>query len=245
MQRREMTGGSGRAAHLVVRTAARATWRRLRDQAGETITVEQADELRAAFRADVAAHGNVWWVDPVDGALLAAVELAVDAEAALLYADGEAGAAVALVAEHLHRCGVKLGAAGREQLAAVSYPTCAIAAALVEGGDARLLPRAEQPRLRRAYPALVPSDAGNAAFYDEVGARVLPLAGCTTFADLLARAETERGSLAGDDRFLLVRRGFDPAILPLECRYLVCDGALIVIGPDAAGGEQVWAAEAL
>jgi hypothetical protein len=245
MQRLETTGRAGRAAHLVARTTARATWQRLRDQAGETITVEQADELRAAFRADVAAHGNVAWVDPVDAALLAAVELAVDAEALLLYGDGEGAVAVALVAEHLSRCGVALDAAARKQLAAVSYPTCAVAATLVPGGDARLLPRSEQPRLRRAYPVLLPSDPGNAAFYTELAARVLPLAGCTTFADLLARAETERGSLVGDDRFLLVRRGLDPAILPLECRYLVCDGALIVIGPDVAGGEQVWAAESL
>ncbi len=245
MQRVETTGRSGRAAHLVARTAARATWQRLRDQAGETITKEAADDLRTAFRADVAAHGNAWWVDPVDAAMLAAVELAVDAEAAQLYADGEGAAAVALVAEHLSRCGVDLGAAGRRQLAAVSYPTCPVAAALVDGGDARLLPRSEQPRLRRAYPALLPSDAGSAAFYADLAARVLPIAGCTTFADLLTRCEAERGSLAGDDRFLLVRRGFDPAILPLECRYLVCDGALLVIGADAAGGEQVWAAEPL
>ena len=243
MQRLETTGNAGRAAHLVARTTARATWQRLRDQAGETITVEQADELRAAFRADVAAHGNVWWVDPVDAALLAAVELAVDAEAALLYSDGQGAVAVALVVEHLRRCGVRPDAAARKELAAVSYPTCAVGAALVDGGDARLLPRSEQPRLRRSYPALLPSDPGNAAFYNDLAARVLPIAGCPTFADLLARVEAERGSVAGDDRFLLVRRGFDPAILPLECRYLVCDGALIVIGPDAAGGEQVWAAE--
>ncbi len=244
MPRLETTGRAGRAAHLVARTAARATWPRLRDQAGETITAEQADELRAAFRADVAAHGNAWWVDPVDAALLAAVELAVDAEAALLYSDGEGAVAVALLAEHLTRCGVDLGAGGRKELARVPYPTCAAAAALAEGGDARLLPRAAQPRLRPAYPALLPSDPGNAAFYDDLATRVLPLAGCTRFADLLARAAAERGSLAGDDRFLLVRDGTDPAILPLECRYLVCDGALIVIGPDGAGGEQVWAAEA-
>ena len=67
---------------------------------------------------------------------------------------------------------------------------------------------------------------------------MLPIAGCPTFADLLARAEAERGSVSGDDRFLLVRRGFDPAILPLECRYLVCDGALIVIGPDGPAANR-------
>jgi hypothetical protein len=115
----------------------------------------------------------------------------------------------------------------------------------VDGGAARLLPRTAQPRLRSSYPSLLPADAANAAFYRDLADRVLPVAGCTTFADLLARAEDERGSLAGDDRFLLVRGGTDPAILPLECRYLVCDGALIVIGPDGAGFEQVWAAESL
>ena len=245
MQRVETTGRAGRAAHLVARTVARSTWQRLRDQAAETLSAEQADELRAAFRADVAAHGNAGWVDPVDAALLAAVELAVDAEAALLYEDGEGATAVALVAEHLARCGVDLGVGGRRELARASYPTCAAGAALVADGDQRLLPRTAQPRLRRSYASLLPADAANAAFYSDLAARVLPVAGCTTFADLLARAEDERGSLAGDDRFLLVRGGTDPAILPLECRYLACDGALIVIGPDAAGGEQVWAAEAL
>src|SRR3954454_20916642 len=208
MQRTETTGNAGRAVHLVARTTARAIWPRLRDRAGETITVEQADELRQAFRADVATHGNVWWVDPVDAALLSAVEPAVDAEAALLYADGQGAVAVALVAEHLRRCGVRPDAAARKELAAVSYPTCAVGAALVEGGDARLLPRSEQPRLRRSYPMLLPSDFGNAAFYAELAARVLPIAGCPTFADVLARIEAERGTLSGDDRFLLVRRGF-------------------------------------
>ena len=240
----ETTGNAGRAAHLVARTTARATWQRLRDQAGETITVEQADELRAAFRADVAAHGNVWWVDPVDAALLAAVELAVDAEAALLYSDGEGAVAVALVVEHLRRCGVRPDAAARKELAAVSYPTCAVGAALVEGGDAACCRAPSSPacaaRIRRCCrptPATPPSTPSSRR-------ACCRWPGCPTFADLLARAEAERGSVAGDDRFLLVRRGFDPAILPLECRYLVCDGALIVIGPDAAGGEQVWAAEA-
>jgi hypothetical protein len=245
MQRLGTTGRAGRAAHLVARTAARTIWQRLRDRAGETVTLEQAYELRAAFRADVAAHGNAWWVDPVDAALLAAVEVAVDAEAALLYEDGEGAVAVALVAEHLSRCGLELGVGGRRELAEISFPTCAAAAALVEGGEARLLPRSTQPRLRPSYPWLLPSDAVNAAFYTDLASRVLPLAGCSTFADLLARAEAERGSLAGDDRFLLVRRGTDPVLLPLECRYLVCDGALIVLGPDGAGAEQVWAAEAL
>jgi hypothetical protein len=42
-----------------------------------------------------------------------------------------------------------------------------------------------------------------------------------------------------------VRRGFDPASLPLECRYLVAEGVLVVVGADGLGGEQVWAAEAL
>lgn len=239
MQPVDTSGSAARAAQLV----ARSTWQRLRDQAGETLSAEQAEKLRAAFRADVAAHGNVSWLDPVDAALLAAVELAVDAEAALLYEDGEGGTAVALVAEHLARCGVELGAAGRRELLRMSYPTCAAGAALVDGGDARLLPRGAQPPLRSSYPSLLPADAANAAFYSDLAARMLPVAGCTTFADLLARAEAERGSLAGDDRFLLVRDGTDPAILPIECRYLVCDGALIVIGPDGAGAEQVWAAE--
>src|SRR4051812_47628516 len=228
MQRVDTTGRPGRAAHLVARTVARSTWQRLRHQAGETLSAEQADELGAAFRADVAAQGNAWWVDPVDAALLAAVEVAVDAEAALLYEDGEGATAVALVAEHLSRCGVDLGAAGRRALAGISYPTCAVGAALVDGGAARLLPRTAQPRLRSSYVSLLPADAANAAFYRDLADRVLPVAGCATFADLLARAEDERGSLAGDDRFLLVRGGTDPAILPLECRYLDCDGPLLV-----------------
>src|SRR6187549_598287 len=137
----ETSARRGRAAHLVARTAARTTWLRLRDGASDTFSTEQADGLRAAFRADVAAHGNAWWVDPVDAALLAAVELAVDAEAALLYEDGEGATAVALVVEHLARCGVDLGVAGRRELARVSYPTCVAGAALVAGGDTRLLPR--------------------------------------------------------------------------------------------------------
>ena len=136
------------------------------------------------------------------------------------------------------RCGVDLDAAGRARLAGVSYPTCVVGAALVDGGDARLLPRSEQPRLRSSYPSLLPADAANAGVLQRPRRRACcPIAGCPTFADLLARAEAERGSLAGDDRFLLVRGGTDPAILPLECRYLVCDGALIVIGPDGAGGR--------
>ena len=79
----------GRAAHLVARSTARTTWQRLRDGASDTFSIEQADGLRAAFRADVALSGSAWWVDPVDAALLAAVELAVDAESAALVADGE------------------------------------------------------------------------------------------------------------------------------------------------------------
>ncbi len=189
--------------------------------------------------------GTPGWVDPVDAALLAAVELAVDAEAALLYEDGEGATAVALVAEHLSRCGLDVGVAGRRQLARVSYPTCAAGAALVAGGDARLLPRAVQPRLRRTYPSLLPADAANAAFYSDLAVRVLPVAGCTTFADLLARAEDERGSLAGDDRFLLVRARHRPGDPAARVPLPRLDGALIVIGPDGAGGEQVWAAEAL
>jgi len=235
----------GRAAHLVARSAARTTWLRLRDGASDTFSAEQADGLRAAFRADVAASGSAWWVDPVDAALLAAVEIAVDTECAALQAAGEAPTAAALVAEHLQRCEVAVDAAVRREIAALDVITCEGAAVLVAGGELRLLPRAEQPRLRRAYWALLPVDDANAGFYADLGARVLPLAGCTTFAELLATVEAERGSLQGDDRYLLVRRGLDPASLPLECRYLVAEGVLVVVGADGLGGEQVWAAEAL
>lgn len=243
MQPLETTGRTGRAAHLVARSAARTTWQRLRDAAGSSLTSEQADALRAAFRADVAAHGNVSWVDPVDAALLAAVELAVDAEAVRLAAAGEHHTAGALVAEHLSRCGLDVSAVVRRELVGQPFPSCAAGAFLVEGGEARLLPRAQQPRLRHAYPELLPGDPANASFYADVAERTLPLAGCATFADLLEAVAAERGSLAGDDRFLLVRGGTDPAILPLECRYLVGAGVVVVIGPDTAGGEQVWAAE--
>jgi hypothetical protein len=233
----------GRAAHLVARSAARTTWQRLRDGASETFSAEQADGLRAAFRADVAASGSAWWVDPVDAALLAAVEIAVDTECAALQAAGDTPTAAALLTEHLKRCELPVDAAARRAIAALDQLTCEAGAALVPGGELRLLPRAEQPRLRRAYWALLPVDDANATFYADLGARVLPLAGCTTFAELLAKVEAERGSLQGDDRYLLVRRGFDAAALPLECRYLVCDGALVVVGADGVGGEQVWAAE--
>ena len=233
----------GRAAHLVARSAARTTWQRLRDGASDTFSIEQADGLRAAFRADVALSGSAWWVDPVDAALLAAVELAVDAECAALVAAGETLTAAALVAEHLDRCELPVDAAARRAIARLDRITCEAGAALVPGGELRLLPRAAQPRLRRAYWSLLPVDDANATFYADLAERVLPLAGCTTFAELLARVEAERGSLQGDDRYLLVRRGFDAAALPLECRYLLCDGALVVVGADGLGGEQVWAAE--
>jgi hypothetical protein len=239
----ETSAHRGRAAHLVARSAARTTWLRLRDGASDTFCAEQADGLRAAFRADVAACGTAWWVDPVDAALLAAVEIAVDTEAARLVAEGDHAVAVALVAEHLTRCELEVDAPARRELATLGRPTCEAAAALVPGGELRLLPRSEQPRLRRAYWALLPVDDANATFYADLAARVLPLAGCATFAELLAKVEAERGSLQGDDRYLLVRRGFDAAALPLECRYLVCDGALVVVGADGVGGEQVWAAE--
>ena len=235
----------GRAAHLVARSAARTTWQRVRDGASDTFSTEQADGLRAAFRADIAASGSGWWVDPVDAALLATVEIAVDAECAALQAAGEEPTAVALVAEHLTRCGLGVDAGVRRELASLDRITCEAAAALVAGGELRLLPRAEQPRLRRAYWTLLPVDDANATFYADLADRVLPLAGCATFAELLATVEAERGSLQGDDRYLLVRRGFDPAALPIECRYLVCDGAFVVVGADGLGGEQVWAAEAL
>ena len=133
----------------------------------------------------------------------------------------------------------------RREIAGLDPITCEAAAALVAGGELRLLPRAEQPRLRRAYWSLLPVDDANATFYADLAGRVLPLAGCATFAELLARVEAERGSLQGDDRYLLVRRGFAAAALPFECRYLVCDGAFAVVGADGLGGEQVWAAEAL
>ena len=189
--------------------------------------------------------GSGWWVDPVDAALLAAVELAVDAEAPLLYgrrrgADrGRTGG----------RAPRPLRCRPRRRRPASSSPALVpdVRGRRRPGGGWRRAPAAAR-RAAAAAPVVPVAAAGRrrerGVLRATSPARVLPLAGCTTFADLLARVEAERGSLAGDDRFLLVRRGFDPAILPLECRYLVCDGALIVIGPDAAGGEQVWAAEA-
>jgi hypothetical protein len=245
MQPIESSTRRGRAAHLVARSAARTTWQRLRDGASDTFSAEQADGLRAAFRADIAASGSAWWVDPVDAALLAAVEIAVDAECAALVAAGETASAAALVAEHLTRCELRVDAGARRAIAELETITCEAAAALVVGGELRLLPRAAQPRLRRAYWNLLPVDDANATFYADLADRVLPLAGCTTFAKLLQKVEAERGSLQGDDRYLLVRRGFDPAALPIECRYLICDGALVVVGADGLGGEQVWAAEPL
>ena len=201
--------------------------------------------LRAAFRADIAASGSGWWVDPVDAALLAAVEIAVDAEAALLSgggrgadrgrADGRAPAALRLVVD----------AGVRREIAGLDPITCEAAAALVAGGELRLLPRAEQPRLRRAYWSLLPVDDANATFYADLAGRVLPLAGCATFAELLASVEAERG-LARRRRPLPARaarvRPGDPAArvpLPgLRRRARSCRRR-------RAGGEQVWAAEAL
>ena len=103
-------------------------------------------------------------MDPVDAALLAAVEIAVDTEAARLVAAGERAVAVALVAEHLTRCELEVDASVRRELHALPQPTCEAAAALVAGGELRLLPRSEQPRLRRAYWSLLPVDDANATF---------------------------------------------------------------------------------
>ena len=245
MQRVETTGRAGRAAHLVARTVARSTWQRLRDQAGETLSAEQADELRAAFRADVAAHGNAWWVDPVDARPAGRGRAGRRRRGGAAVRGRRRGHRRRAGGRAPARCGLDLGVGGPAAAGPRSrIPTCAAGAALVAGGDERGCCRAPSsrgcarrtPRCCRPTPRTPRSTPTSpAACCPWPAARRSPT--CSP-----ARSR-ERGSLAGDDRFLLVRGGTDPAILPLECRYLVCAGALIVIGPDGAGGEQVWAAE--